>query len=375
MANTTIKTSQIRDAAITAAKLAVTLDQISSPVASVDMNSQKLVNLAAGTTAGDSIRFEQIGDLGFLDTINSSSLLDDGVVTEVKLSAGVQTKLNANSAQNNTSAIIAPTVDNDSSEGYSVNSYWLDIVHDEAYRCFDATIGAAIWVKTTLTIDELGALAVLNTVGTTQIDNSAVTYAKIQNVSATDKLLGRSSSGAGVVEEIACTAFGRSLIDDADAAAGRTTLGLVIGTNVQAYDAELAAMQKKAEKLGLAGRVRFWGPQKDVRPFYGAADIFALPTLYDPFPNAALEALACGLPLITTTTCGAAELVTVANGLVVAAHHPESLAVAISTLCKTGRAAAMQAAARASVNTLDLARMAEKLTALYTRILQEKAAH
>jgi hypothetical protein len=53
-----------------------------------------------------------------------------------------------------------------------------------------------------------------------------VTYAKMQSVSAADKLLGRVSSGAGAVEEIACTAAGRALIDDADASAQRTTLGL-----------------------------------------------------------------------------------------------------------------------------------------------------
>ena len=58
------------------------------------------------------------------------------------------------------------------------------------------------------------------------VDNSAVTYAKIQNVSATDKLLGRSTAGAGVVEEIALTSAGRALLDDVDAAAQRTTLGL-----------------------------------------------------------------------------------------------------------------------------------------------------
>jgi hypothetical protein len=58
------------------------------------------------------------------------------------------------------------------------------------------------------------------------IDNDAVTYAKLQNVSATDRLLGRSSAGAGDVEEITCTSFGRSLIDDADAAAARTTLSV-----------------------------------------------------------------------------------------------------------------------------------------------------
>lgn len=46
------------------------------------------------------------------------------------------------------------------------------------------------------------------------------------NVSATDKLLGRSTAGAGSVEEITLTSAGRALLDDADAATQRTTLGL-----------------------------------------------------------------------------------------------------------------------------------------------------
>ncbi len=62
--------------------------------------------------------------------------------------------------------------------------------------------------------------------GTTALADDAVTYAKIQNVTATDKLLGRSSAGAGDIQEITCTAAGRALLDDVDVAAQRTTLGL-----------------------------------------------------------------------------------------------------------------------------------------------------
>ena len=77
-------------------------------------------------------------------------------------------------------------------------------------------------------------------IATDYIADNAVTYAKIQDVSATDKILGRSTAGAGVVEEISCTSAGRALLDDADASAQRTTLGLAIGTDVQAYDADNA---------------------------------------------------------------------------------------------------------------------------------------
>jgi hypothetical protein len=64
------------------------------------------------------------------------------------------------------------------------------------------------------------------------IADGAITYAKIQDVSATDKLLGRSSAGAGDVEEIACTAAGRALLDDANAAAQLATLGAAATTQL-----------------------------------------------------------------------------------------------------------------------------------------------
>lgn len=74
---------------------------------------------------------------------------------------------------------------------------------------------------------DLGDITVSGNGTVLTIDDDAVTYPKMQNVSATDKILGRSTAGAGNVEEIACTAAGRALLDDADAAAMRTTLGVV----------------------------------------------------------------------------------------------------------------------------------------------------
>jgi hypothetical protein len=61
---------------------------------------------------------------------------------------------------------------------------------------------------------------------TATIAENTVTYQQLQDVSATDRLLGRQSLGAGDPEEIVCTAAGRALLDDANAAAQRTTLGL-----------------------------------------------------------------------------------------------------------------------------------------------------
>ena len=79
------------------------------------------------------------------------------------------------------------------------------------------------------------------------IDADAVTYSKIQNVSATDKILGRSSAGAGVVEEISCTSAGRALLDDADAAAQRSTLGLGTAATTAATAYATSAQGGKAD--------------------------------------------------------------------------------------------------------------------------------
>lgn len=144
--------------------------------------------------------------------------------------------------------------------------------------------------------------------------------------------------------------------------------------NAQAWivgkDKDQAHYERMARKLGIDRRVRFFGAQADVRPFYGAADVFCLPTLYDPLPNAALEAFACGLPVITTTTCGAAEFVEPGiNGGLCPPRNPAALANQLDALCLTGVSNNMREAARTTIAALDPSSMADHLIALYRECL------
>jgi UDP-glucose:(heptosyl)LPS alpha-1,3-glucosyltransferase len=127
--------------------------------------------------------------------------------------------------------------------------------------------------------------------------------------------------------------------------------------------------QTRAEQLvnsrGIASRVHFAGAQEDVRPWYGVADSFVLPSLYDPFPNAALEAMACGLPVITTPQCGTAELIEEGmNGYVVGALEIDALADRLARL--EGPAAhEMGRLARKRAEEFSLKTMTEQFLALY----------
>jgi UDP-glucose:(heptosyl)LPS alpha-1,3-glucosyltransferase len=82
----------------------------------------------------------------------------------------------------------------------------------------------------------------------------------------------------------------------------------------QAIEAQTAAMTLLVAGRGETGkfaspRTKFLGVVHDMPALYRAADIFLLPTLYDPFSNACLEALAAGLPVITTKTNGLSEII------------------------------------------------------------------
>ena len=77
---------------------------------------------------------------------------------------------------------------------------------------------------------------------------------------------------------------------------------------VAGRDAEADCYRDLARALGVEGRVRFLGPVTYPETAYAAADVFVLPTIYEPFSNACLEALASGLPVVTTRAAGVSEI-------------------------------------------------------------------
>jgi len=140
---------------------------------------------------------------------------------------------------------------------------------------------------------------------------------------------------------------------------------LVVGRDKHA--ARYAAL---ARRLGIAERVRFVGSVSDVRPYHAAADAFVLATLYDPQPNAALEAMASGLPVVTTPRCGVAELLAQGeSGWIRDALDFAGLAEAIDRL-EPPVAELMGQAARAAVAPFTPEAMAAEYVALYRRLLR-----
>lgn len=106
-----------------------------------------------------------------------------------------------------------------------------------------------------------------------------------------------------------------------------------------------------AEKLGVHDKIIFLGTQKEIEKFYAASDLFVLPTLYDPFSNATLEAMASGIPVITTKNNGVAELIEngnegfVMDGLFDARELADKINLSLANLESMGKTAREKACA------------------------------
>jgi UDP-glucose:(heptosyl)LPS alpha-1,3-glucosyltransferase len=114
-------------------------------------------------------------------------------------------------------------------------------------------------------------------------------------------------------------------------------------------DSSQSSYQARAKSLGIGSAVRFLGARSDPEACYGAADVYVLPTRYDPFAFTVLEALASGLPVVTTTTCGAGELIegeVQGTRIALGEDDAKRLAGVLLSWCDPGRIRAARVAAR-----------------------------
>jgi UDP-glucose:(heptosyl)LPS alpha-1,3-glucosyltransferase len=135
-------------------------------------------------------------------------------------------------------------------------------------------------------------------------------------------------------------------------------------------DKSQAHFVRMAVALGISARTHFVGAISDVSPYYGVADVFVLPTIYDPFPNAILEAMASGLPVITSFKSGGAEIIrNGVNGFVGDARDVDALVVHMKSLMPLASHRMAGQAAREAAVKFTWAAMSNNLKNLYTMIL------
>lgn len=156
------------------------------------------------------------------DSVNTAQLVDSGV-TQAKLASGAVNTINLVDSGVTQSKLAANAI-------ATVN------IVDSGVTTAKLASGAVTISKLGLSSGELSGVVITassipsgsyasGSIPTAAIEDNAIVFAKIQQV-ASSVLLGRASAGSGNVESITLTAAGRALLDDADAAAQRTTLGL-----------------------------------------------------------------------------------------------------------------------------------------------------
>lgn len=129
----------------------------------------------------------------------------------------LQTANGGNSGVSVYNATTAPTVNDDSADGYAVGSVWIDVTNDVFYVALDVTVGNAIWRQFQVNDAELTALAGLTSAADT------VPY----------------FTGSGTAALTSLPAYGRAIISSASEGAFKSGVNLEIGTDVQAWSSNL----------------------------------------------------------------------------------------------------------------------------------------
>jgi UDP-glucose:(heptosyl)LPS alpha-1,3-glucosyltransferase len=133
-----------------------------------------------------------------------------------------------------------------------------------------------------------------------------------------------------------------------------------------------APWRQLAQQLGVSDRVRFIGPRADMPDVYRAADGLFLPTRYDAFANASLEAAACGLAVISSAHNGAMEVIGDGG---IALADPDDIGAAAAALDRLTEPAIRSAFAERSLaraRQYDWVRHAERLREFYREVVARR---
>ena len=155
----------------------------------------------------------------------------------------------------------------------------------------------------------------------------------------------------------------------------KDTMLLVVGGE-PAHDREVRRLKTLADRLGLLDVVRFDGivSQATLPTYYSAADVFVMPSYYESFGLVALEAMACGIPVIASRVGGPRTLVRQGvNGYLVPWRCPEPFAQRLEVLlANTVLRENMGKAASAGARTMGWDKVADKLSNVYDSSLRAR---
>ena len=153
---------------------------------------------------------------------------------------------------------------------------------------------------------------------------------------------------------------------------------LMVGGKLD-QDEELDRLKSIAVRLGIGDRVTFTGavPQTELPTYYRAADVFVLPSYYESFGLAALEAMACGTPVVVSRVGGLKSFVRSGEtGYLIPWHCPEPFAERIDMLlANPSLREAMGRAARAKAEQMTWDGVAERMLGFYSSVKEDAWEH
>ena len=140
---------------------------------------------------------------------------------------------------------------------------------------------------------------------------------------------------------------------------------------------DIERLQDEARKSAAADWIIFTGHQADVTAYYTLADLMVLPSHTEGSPNALLEAMAAGLPIVATAVGGVPEIVTAdREAVLVEKSSPVSLARAIARVLKDGELRTrISSTARSTAASYSPAAYCDFMLSLYGRCLGQSSEH